>query len=84
MTVKVDYAYSAPRILDCSVPQESWLSLRFYSDYVLPLGTLIRFLMLLLHGYADDTQLFKSTKLSKDAQMSAAGHLKNGIERIEQ
>ena len=72
MTVKVNYAYSAARILDCYVPQESWLGPRLYSDYVLPLGTLIQFCMLLFHGYADETQLIKSTKLSKDAQINVS------------
>ena len=37
MTVKIDSSYSDPSILDCSVPQGSWLGPRLYSDYVLPL-----------------------------------------------
>ena len=82
MTVKIDSSYSDPSILDCSVPQGSWLGPRLYSDYVLPLGALIRFLLLLFHGYADDTQLLKATKLTTDAQTATAMHLENGIEKI--
>ena len=82
MTVKIDSSYSDPSILDCSVPQGSWLGPRLYSDYVLPLGALIRFLLLLFHGYADDTQLLKATKLTTDTQTATAMHLENGIEKI--
>ena len=82
MTVKIDSSYSDPSILDCSVPQGSWLGPRLYSDYVLPLDALILFLLLLFHGYTDDTQMLKATKLTTYAQTATATHLENGIERI--
>ena len=70
MQVCVNGEYSKPITLDVSLPQGSQLGPRLYSDYTQPIGQLIRFLHLLFHGYADDTQLLKA--ISSVAELNPA------------
>ena len=79
MRVVVDGVLSDPVALDCSVPQGSKLGPRLNSDYTMPLGSLLRALLLAFHFYADDTQLLKVSSLLESDQNAAAHHLEHSI-----
>ena len=65
--------------LDCSVPQGSKLGPRLYSDYTLPLGLLLRILLILYHFYADDSQLLRISAISDHDQWAAINHLERSV-----
>lgn len=84
VTVAIGNVSSDPVILDCSLPQGSKLGPRSYSDYTQPLGCLLRYLLILYHFYADDSQLFKSMSLkSTKSQHESAEHLSKCIQEVE-
>ena len=81
--VSVNGHYSEVDNLSCSVPQGSKLGPRLYSDYVKPLGVLMRLLLLLFHMYADDSQLMKRFQPnSTDSQEQGIEILQDGIDAI--
>ena len=82
MQVLVNGVKSVTMHLDCSVPQGSKLGPRLFSDYTMPLGALLRTLLLLFHFYADDSQLLKIVSLLREKQLAAASHLENSIRVI--
>ena len=63
MKIAINGTNSTPKALECSVPQGSILGPKMYNDYTQPLGLLIRLLILLFHGYADDQQLFRISSI---------------------
>ena len=82
MKVSINGTDSVPKVLECSVPQGSILGPRMYNDYTMPLGLLIRLLILLFHGYADDQQLLRASTLTEHDQRSAVEHQERAIKSI--
>ena len=54
--VNVNGYYSDEKVVECSVPQ-GILGPREYCVYTIPLGALVRVLMLMFHFFADDSQM---------------------------
>ena len=84
MQVVVANAKSEPVLLDCSVPQGSQLGPKLYNDYTLPLGVLVRILLIIFHFYADDSQLLRISSLHEHDQREAVGHLERCVSEIGQ
>ena len=81
--VCVDGVYSDSITLDCSLPQGSQMGPKRYSDYVMPLGRLLRILQILYHYYADDAQVSKSCNpKDENSQFQAIHCLENGINDV--
>ena len=84
LKVTIGDSSSDPIVLDCSLPQGSKIGPRSYSDYTRPLGSLLRFLAILFHCYADDSQLYKSMSLkSTQSQNQSLHHLSQCIQEVE-
>ncbi len=79
MQVIIEGETSDPNGLVCSVPQGSKLGPRLYSDYTLPLGMLLRFLVIIYHFYADDSQLLRISSFKESDQRDAVNHLERSI-----
>ena len=79
MQVLIEGVTSDSVHLDCSVPQGSKLGPRLYSDYTLPLGLLLRILLILYHFYADDSQLLRISAISDHDQWAAINHLERSV-----
>ena len=52
--------------LSFSVPQGYLLGAPLYCKYTNPVGHIVRLFHILFHGYADDSQLYKSINPSND------------------
>ena len=83
LRVCINGVYSDPIILDCSLPKGSQMGPKRYSDYVMPLGRLIRLLQLMYHYYADDAQVGQSfLPKNEDSQLQAVRNLEYGVSQI--
>ena len=68
--------------LPFSVPQGSLLGAPLYCKYTNPVGHIVRLFHILFHGYADDSQLYKSINPSKDNQHQIFDQLQKCIFKI--
>ena len=80
--VVVNGKESSPHLLECCVPQGSFLGPLFYSDYTRPLGHLLHSLGFQFHLYADDSQLTTSEPGGTPTDQSIVIYLvQNGVKR---
>ena len=63
-SVIIDGIQSELKQLTCGVPQGSVLGPIEFCLYMLPLGTILKYLEVQYHIYADDTQIYMSFKLN--------------------
>ena len=78
--VCVDGVYLDAITLDCSLPQGSQMGPKKYSDYVMPLGRLLRLQQIVYHYYVDNAQVSKSfNPKDVDSQLTAIRGLESGI-----
>ena len=68
--------------LPFSVPQGSLLGAPLYCKYTIPVGHIVRLFHILFHGYAGDSQLYKSINPSKDNQHQIFDQLQKCIFEI--
>ena len=75
---------SDPVPLETGFPHGSGLGTRFYNNYTRPLGDLSRFLEVLFHLFADDSQLYvKVNPSNQHEQQTATRYLEYSIGRVE-
>ena len=80
---KIGSGMSKEGVLKCCVHQGSVLGPQLYSDYEIPLGTIIRYFLILFHMYLDDSQFYKSVSpLIQEGKLTAVMQLQNYIAQI--
>ena len=81
-SVMIDHITSSAKPVTCGVPQGSVLGPRLYTMYVQPLAAIIVRHNIQYHGYADDLQLYISTKRDAANTLVAIRSLENCVTDI--
>ena len=80
--VCVNEETSEPQVLALGVPQGSVLGPKAFGIYMKPLGSIIGQNKILYHFYADDSQIYVTSKFDKHHISAAVGSIEECIENI--